>query len=245
MAKLNELNLGEARDPDTGMNNADHLLVAGTVRDTRLYDWGKDSDSRHRVKRQPDRYFDAREPGSAPLKRGDTDDIHRIERGRWHVGSVQEGWDWTSRPLTKDDRALCEDATRLTGTPESVPEAKGSPSPARCDICWEALPKAGGKAKYCGKVCKRVADSERKARDRRLAKGLRKYPRDTRGCYVNQDDPRPRSGIQYVREVSRTVDLEVRHGIMRGVRRSGRPSAAWSAIRAAILIGDWHADRAA
>ena len=247
MAKQNELDLGEARDPDTGLNNTDHLLLAGTVRDTRLYAWGEDSDQEHRVRRQSDRYFDAREPGSTPLKRGDAEDLRRIERGRWHVGAVREGWDWTcpKLPQTRETRSRCEAATGLIGMPESLPEEKGSPSPARCDVCWDALPSAAGKGKYCGKPCQRVADKLRKARKRRLARGLRKYPCYRGGGYVNQDVASPRSGIQYTREVSRTVDLEVRHGIMRGVRRSGEPSLAWSEIRAAILIGDWHADQAA
>lgn len=258
-----ELAPGEARDPE-GRNNIDHVVTAGTLRDRRRYEWGADSDLKPRVRRQPDWYFNAREPGSSPLKRGQSSEIRRMEHDRWHIGAAEEGRDWTcvrqtgSKGQIKDateyrtnipqrwgTRMLCREATRLTRMPEAAPEQQWSMSPARCYVCWDQLPDVASKSRYCDKPCRRVADAGRKARKRRLAGGTRKYPRDARGDYVNQAVALPRTGIQYVRSVGRSIDLEVRHGIMHGIQRRARPepSAVWTATLESILYQRW--DRAA
>lgn len=266
----------EATD-STGRINSDYALTEGRVVDSRdPADYGEDSDIRHRARRRPDWYYGATEP----LKRGHAEDVPRLERDRWHVGHVREGRDWTcgETPLTPVNRRLQREATRITGIPAAVPETEWSMSPWRCAVCWDQLdkPPLPEKAKYCSPACKRAADAARKARKRRLADGVRKYPRDDQSRtviheprpvlipsgpdglgsfnitettmvarevestrYGNQFTPWPRSGLSVIRPSDPREDLEVRHGIMTGIRRRPTtPPSWWVDTVSAILTAD-------
>ena len=111
-------------------------------------------------------------------------------------------------------------------------------SPWRCAVCWDAIdPK--GKEKFCGYPCKRRADADRQARKRRPAQGVRKYPRDDKGGYINQRTPwKGRGGLNFILPTDRPEDLEVRHGIMRGVQCVGTPSESWSVSLKTILTSE-------
>ncbi|BBY06021.1 hypothetical protein [Mycobacterium noviomagense] len=194
----------EARHPETGIVNADHVLTAGRKIDKRERDWGEDDDltEQSRVRRQPDWYYGSKRP----LKRGDAEKVHRLpqphdEGETWHVGAIHEGRDWTSVRLTWLNRERDEEATRITGIPAAVPEGRWSMVQLRCSICWEVLIKRGinddegglpalpDKARYCGATCRRRADADRKARKRRLADGVRKYPRDPHSMVIHEPWP--------------------------------------------------------
>jgi hypothetical protein len=185
----------------TGKVNADYVLTEGRVADNRdPDDYGEDSDHRHGVRRQPDWYYDATEP----LKRGNAAEVKRMEHDRWHVSAkIYEGFDWTCKdhPLAPVHRQRQREATAITGIPAYVKVEEWSMVPLRCSICWAVLIKRGinddgrlpslpDKSKFCGAPCRRAADAARKARKRRLADGVRKYPRDTQGRYVAHE-PKP------------------------------------------------------
>jgi hypothetical protein len=186
----------------TGRINADYALAEGRAADKRdPGDYGEDSDQGHSVRRQPDWYYNATEP----LKRGNAEEVKRLEADRWHISrKTREGWDWTNNdmPLTPVHRQRQREATRITGIPAYVKAEEWSMVPLRCSICWVVLIKLGinddegrlpslpDKAKYCGKPCERKTDAARQAKRRRLAAGIRKYPRDDRGQYVAHE-PKP------------------------------------------------------
>jgi hypothetical protein len=191
----------EAVDP-TGKINTDYALTTGRVADNRdPNDYGEDSDLGHGVRRQPDWYYNS----TKPLKRGNAAEVKRMEHDTWHVSKkTREGWDWTCKdhPLTPVHRQRQWEATRITGIPAYVKAEEWSMVPLRCSVCWETLIKQGindddgrlpslpDKSKFCGAPCRRAADAARKARKRRLADGVRKYPREARGRYVIHE-PRP------------------------------------------------------
>lgn len=213
-------------------------------------DYGEDSDLEHRARRQPDWYYDTDEP----LKRGNADQLRLMpkkdEPSQWHVGHVREGQDWTNKdtPLTRRVRELDREATRIIGIPAAVPEERWSMTPLRCSVCWAVLikryinddegrlPSLPDKNRFCGADCRRAAHAARQARKRRLAKGVRKYPRHGKGWYVNQYTPWPsRGGLSVIRPSDPRSDLEVRHGILRGVRSAGTPWQSWEDTRKSIL----------
>lgn len=113
-------------------------------------------------------------------KRTPSGQFNTMTPGAWHVGRVEEGWDWTCKdfPLKPVHRSCAWEATRITGIPAYVTESEWSTANWRCFVCWAELPEPYGKREVCGAPCRRKADAARKARKRRLAEGTRKYPRD-------------------------------------------------------------------
>jgi hypothetical protein len=193
----------DARHRITGLVNADHVLTVGRTADKRERDWGEDSDLRPRVRRQPDWYFDAREPGSDPLKRsGHADDVTGLPRDGWYVGRVREGWDWTcdSLPIKPEHRARAKDATKRTGIPAGVPEVEWSAAPWVCAVCrvyLEPDPDKDGKTKYCGAECKAAGKAAAERKRYRVKNGIRKWPKDDRGWYIQPrfEDREPGAGV--------------------------------------------------
>jgi hypothetical protein len=217
------------------------VVTEGRKIDQRGYAWPDDDDltSQHRSRRQPDRYYDT----DGPLKRGNADQLRLMpkqdEPSQWHVGHVREGNDWTNNgtPLTRLSREQVAEATRIIGIPAAVPEEHWSMAPWRCSVCWAQLdkPPLAEKARFCSKLCQRAADAARKARKRRQQDGVRKYPRDGKGWYINQRTPWPSSGLNFIVASEPAKDLEVRHGILRGVRSAGTPWQSWEDTRKSIL----------
>lgn len=218
----------EANDQDSGIVNVDHVVTTGSKIDKRQYSWPEDDDltRQHRVRRQPDKWFYDADVG---IKRGESEQLRLIPReepGEWHFGPIFEGSDWTTRQLTRENQSREREATKLTGIPPNVPVAQWSMTPVRCYVCWKPT-SDDSKAKYCGTTCRRAADATRKARKRRLADGVRKYPRDENGWYINQFTPWPKPGLNVSRSTDRLRDLEVRHGIMASVRRRPMTAPTW------------------
>ena len=289
MSAQHKLKFEQHEATHRGTVNTDYVLTEGRAADNRdPDDYAEpcdDSEVRHRVRRQPDWYYDTEKP----LKRGNADQLRLLpkhdEPSQWHVGHVREGRDWTNNetPLTRLTRNLDGEATEIIGTPAAVPEERWSMIPLRCSVCWAVLikrditgcegwlPSLPDKVRYCSKPCERTADAARKARKRRLAKGVRKYPRDGRqsprirhsrrpdmpkvlttdldvirakdrqpyvewGWYINQYEPWPRRGLNVIRPNDLRDDLEVRHGIMRGVRRMPQVAPAWWTITVKSIL---------
>lgn len=116
---------------------------------------------------------------------------HREDRRRFHGGMCGSGERITMRPGFWNVSTSWIDRTDglLEGQEWSAREA----SSRWVDGDWVAFPvchQCGGdlqegQRKVCSKVCERAADAKRKAKQRRLARGERIYPRDERGWYVS------------------------------------------------------------